>query len=604
MANIRKSIALTLIVFIILIGIATNVNAASYLISMSKTTISNVLDQKYTGAYIKPNVVVRYNGNILTKNIDYTLSYSNNRNVGTATIRITGKGNYIGTRTVNFKIVRSSTIPSYSQTVAMSKVSVDSISSQSYTGGYITPSVTVRYNGEILKQGTDYTLSYSNNRNVGTATIKITGKGDFTGTKTVSFRIVSSSYSKISISNATVSTITNQPYTGGYIRPNITVRYNGVILDEGTDYTLSYSNNRNVGTATIKITGKGNFTGTRTVNFRIVSNSYNNYYPSYNNISISNATVSSILNQKYTGGYITPSVTVRYNGEILEEGEDYTLSYSNNKSVGTAKVRITGIGNFTGTKTVTFLIVRNNSYNTATRSLNAVTSERIEDQYYTGCYIEPNVVLRYYGERLIEGVDYTVTYSNNKNIGCGKIYIVGIGDYSGTRTIYFNIKGNYISISNATVSTILNQPYTGYAIRPSITVRYNGGRLEEGIDYTLSYSNNKNVGTATIKITGKGNFRGTKTVTFKIVDSDYSYSSNSRISLSNASVSKVLNQMYTGSYIRPNVVLRYNGYKLEQGTDYTVSYSNNRNVGTATIKITGIGRYKGTKTVTFKIVRR
>ena len=118
-------------------------------------------------------------------------------------------------------------------------------------------------------------------------------------------------------------------------------------------------------------------------------------------------------------------------------------------------------------------------------------------------------------------------------------------------------------------------------------MKYNGEILQKGVDYTVSYSNNRNVGTATVRITGKGNYTGTITKTFKIVDNgDYDYNYNNRISITRATVSNILNQEYTGSYITPSLTIRYNGELLRKGTDYTVSYSNNINVGTATVKIT------------------
>lgn len=487
--------------------------------------------------------------------------------------------------------------------ISMSRTTISNIVNQKYTGKYIEPDVIVRYNGEKLKEGTDYTVSYSNNKNAGTATAKVTGKGNFSGSKKVYFKIVGTTTSSIvTMSKVTVKSIPNQKYTGKYIEPDVTVTYNGEELNEGTDYTVSYSNNKKVGYAQVKVTGKGIYSGSKTVSFRIVSNESSSYYD--DDISISKTTVSTILNQAYTGKYIEPDVTVRYDGEKLEEGTDYTLSYSNNKNVGTAKVTIKGKGNFYGSKTVTFKIVKssNSSSVSGSISMNRVTLQRVEDQVYTGKYIKPEVVLTYDGEELDEGTDYTVTYSDNKNVGYGKIYIKGKGDFSGSKTVYFKIEGKNISISKTTVSTVLNQKYTGSYIKPSVVVRYDGEKLEEGTDYTLSYSNNKNVGTARITIKGKGNYTGSKTVTFKIVGTNNDY--DDEISISEVSVSRVLNRLYTGSYIKPSVVIRYKGEKLKEGTDYTLSYSNNKNVGTAKITIKGKGNFSGTKTVTFKILER
>ncbi len=142
------------------------------------------------------------------------------------------------------------------------------------TGKAIEPQPTVICDSKTLKQGTDYTVSYENNVNPGTARVYVTGKGNYSGTKSVSFTIEQgSSTQKVDISNATIDAIANQTYTGSAIKPKVTVRYNGKTLAEGTDYTCSYSNNTNVGTARVTVTGIGNYTGTKTASFAIVSNS-------------------------------------------------------------------------------------------------------------------------------------------------------------------------------------------------------------------------------------------------------------------------------------------------------------------------------------------
>ena len=117
-----------------------------------------------------------------------------------------------------------------------------------------------------LRNGTDYTLSYKGNVSVGTATIAIAGKGDYMGTKNVTFRIVPAS-----IASATIGAIADQTHTGAAITPAPAVKVGSVTLKSGTDYTLGYKNNVNVGTATITVTGKGNYTGSKDVTFKIVS---------------------------------------------------------------------------------------------------------------------------------------------------------------------------------------------------------------------------------------------------------------------------------------------------------------------------------------------
>ena len=165
--------------------------------------------------------------------------------------------------TVCKKVLETAEIPALSR-ISISKASVTlSTSTYAYDGKAKTPSVTVKVNGKTLKKDTDYTVSYSNNTKVGTATVKITGKGNYTGS-------VSKTYSiKNNFKKATVSGISTKAFTGKNITQNITVKYNGKTLKKGTDYTVSYSSNKNIGTATVKIAGKGSYTGTITKTFKI-----------------------------------------------------------------------------------------------------------------------------------------------------------------------------------------------------------------------------------------------------------------------------------------------------------------------------------------------
>ena len=165
--------------------------------------------------------------------------------------------------TVCKKVLETAEIPALSR-ISISKASVTlSTSIYAYDGKAKKPGVTVKLNGKTLKNGTDYTVSYSNNTKVGTAKVTIKGKGNYTGS-------VSKTYSiKNNFKKATISGISNKSYTGKNITQSITVKYNGKTLKKGTDYTVSYSSNKNIGTATVKITGKGSYTGTITKTFKI-----------------------------------------------------------------------------------------------------------------------------------------------------------------------------------------------------------------------------------------------------------------------------------------------------------------------------------------------
>lgn len=145
----------------------------------------------YDGSAKKPGVTVTDANGAKIASSNYSVAYSNNVKKGTATVTVTFKGNYSGTVKKTFKINPA-------------KVSNVKLSSTSYTynGKTKTPSVTVKDSkGRKLKNGTDYTVKYSSGRkNVGRYAVKVTFKGNYTGSKTVYYYIVpkSTSISKVS----------------------------------------------------------------------------------------------------------------------------------------------------------------------------------------------------------------------------------------------------------------------------------------------------------------------------------------------------------------------------------------------------------------------
>ena len=294
--------------------------------------------------------------------------------------------------------------------------------------------------------------------------------------------------------------------------------------------------------------------------------------------------ISDISDQTYTGSLIVPNITVSCNDVELVKNTDYTVSYSNNKNVGTATISITGIGDYTGTITKNFNIVA--------RDISDTTIGSIPNQTYTGNLISALPVITYNGATLTKGTDYTITYSNNVNVGTGTVTITGKGNFKGTTSKTFSISAR--AMSDTSVANVSSQTYTGNGISPLPTITYNNKTLKKDTDYTLSYSNNINAGTATITITGKGNFTGTTSKTFSI----------SARAMSDTSVANISSQTYTGNVISPLPTITYNNKTLKKDTDYTLSYSDNINVGTATITITGKGNFTGTTSKTFSISAR
>lgn len=210
----------------------------------------------YSAEAKKPKVTVYDSDGYVVDASNYSVTYSNNIQAGTATITVTAKGDYKGTLTKNYNIAKRDISP-FSVTL--------SATSYQYTGAARKPSITVKNGTRTLKSGTDYTVSYSNNIKAGTATAKITGKGNYTGTITKTYTIRPRNISANTVSGLKTSYI----YTGKSITPSPTMTYGTTKLVKNTDYTISYKNNKEIGTATITIKGKGNYSGTVTKTFKI-----------------------------------------------------------------------------------------------------------------------------------------------------------------------------------------------------------------------------------------------------------------------------------------------------------------------------------------------
>lgn len=134
-----------------------------------------------------------------------------------------------------------------------------------YEGKAIKGNETVKDGKEVLDSGKDYKASYQNNKNLGKATITIKGIGNYKGTKKVSYTIV-----KRSVRSVTCHYKKTRSYTGRWVKPNVTLKVGKVKLKKNRDYTLVYRNNLQIGKASVVIRGMGNFTGKKTVTFKIV----------------------------------------------------------------------------------------------------------------------------------------------------------------------------------------------------------------------------------------------------------------------------------------------------------------------------------------------
>lgn len=290
-----------------------------------------VPQQQYTGQPLTPAPEVTLGDQKLKKDVDYSVSYSNNTKAGTATVTVTGINQYTGVAKGTFEIVGKPSISKQS-------VNVPSPAKLTYSGS----------NQTAISSNEIYTVKNGAATNAGTykATLSLKDKTRYQWASTGKSDDVEVNWSisAASISSAKVSAA-KQTFNGQALSPSVTVKLGDRTLKSGTDYAVTYSDNQHTGTAKVTVTGKGNYAGTASGTFTISP------------ANISEASIS-VAAQNYTGSQLTPVPTVTLDGKSLESGTDFTTSYGNNIKVGTANITVTGKGDYTGSATSTFKITR------------------------------------------------------------------------------------------------------------------------------------------------------------------------------------------------------------------------------------------------------
>ena len=415
-----------------------NITSGTNVIDLSTATVELSYSESsfsYSGKQIKPTVTsVKINGS--AKNIsDFNITYGENVNAGNGAIYLNGKNDelYTGTATITFTIGQRD----------ISNATVSDIPAYAYTGSPIQPTFTVTDGNPNIITTNDYSVSYSNNTDPGEATITLTGKNNYKGTKLASFTITSQSEGT-DLSTATVELSYSESsfsYIGKQIKPTVTsITVNGATKNV-SDFNLTYGDNINAGNGTIFISGKNGdlYSGTATVSFVI--------YPRH----INTVTVSSIPTQEYTGSPIEPTFTVTDGNPSIITTNDYTISYSNNIEPGEATITLTGKNNYKATKKVTFTI----SQTIIVIDPNDVVVTGVPETVLEGQ--DPDISkisVSYKEERLIRNLDYEISVNKpNKTIT-----ITFIGKYSGQITYnYTEVHVEKIAFADATVKTLCVQ---------------------------------------------------------------------------------------------------------------------------------------------------
>lgn len=309
--------------------------------NLADATVSGVVDKVYNGSALTQNLTVskRFDGKDyqLSEDDHYTLTYASNTNAGTAKISVKGvdkqgAGRTWGSTQVAFTIDKIN----LSDAVVTAQDMV-------YNGQRCMPGATVTLAGKKLPSSA-YAVSYTDNVNAGVANVIITGRGNYKGATSGHFNVLPADLSTATVTPEYSSTT----YTGEELEPAVTVTLNGATIPD-SEYTVSYTNNREIGTATVKVTGTHNYTGEAQGTFAIEEKVDLR-------IDISGGSVDRIPDQYYCERELKPQLTVRVNGRTLIAGTDYTAAYTDSTNAGTAHVTVTGMGNYKGSLSASFVI--------------------------------------------------------------------------------------------------------------------------------------------------------------------------------------------------------------------------------------------------------
>ncbi len=544
----------------------------------------------------------------LVEGKDYRLEYSDNTKIGTAKVKVIGLGDYEGyEKILSFEIKAphgwNGFQVNYNGDVYKDG---DDLGSFDWTGNDVEPKfeVTCNHCGDTLVNGTDYYLEYSNDhRNPGKVTVKVVGFGDYKGwTQSFTYTIKNKTFSYSGYENG--SHLGTVEYTGKEATYTIS-EYdlkdaNGESLTEGTDYKVTYSNNIDPGTANIKITGLGDYEGCN-LNFTYT---IDHAYFMYNGYGVNNdgADLGPVA---YTGKATEYEISDVYDNNDwnnkLIEGKDYKLVYSDNTKPGTAKVEIIGLGIYTGCDlTFTYTIVDHDGESGFHNNLYTDGAD-MGSYAYTGEEVKPSIGLMYsnYNQTfLIEGVDYKVEYSNNINPGTATAKVIGIGRYAGHEMSFtYTIKNkSFAAKDHKDGENLGTLKWTGKAQTMKLGDMIDpidGHVLKEGTDYKIVYSDNVDAGTAKAEVIGSGYYEGSSLTFYYTIEKQHGW--NGFYSKGHKDGESLGTFKWTGNtvLIDPDMRCSHCDKELQENVDYKIEYSNNIDPGVASMKIIGMGDYKG-----------
>lgn len=328
-------------------------------------------------------------------------------------------------------------------------------------------------------------------------------------------------------------------YTGSAIRPEPRVYYDdddSKLLKKDQDYTLTYYNNVDAGDAYVTITGKGSYSGSDSIrkDYKILPRNLGSPGPYANEFRADDIRV------PYSGQARVPDPVVLRDGKKLIGGTDYTIQIKdpNGQTVtsclesGTYIVTITGTGNYTGSRTLHYVIEER----IRTSILKAKIT--VKNKAWDGTASEPVVSVAMGRAQLVRNTDYVLIWPGQNDpvdpvdtdamtdTGTVTIKIRGINAYEGEVSKTYKITGTALN-ARWIKGLAASYPYRGQAYYPlgepdsnsdhgNCEITSPNGTLVKGRDYTVQYSNNINAGTAVMTVTGRGGYSGTVTKKFTI----------------------------------------------------------------------------------------
>ena len=586
--------------------------------------------ESYRAEQIRPHVTVVYEGEELIEGTDYRLEYGENTAVGMGAVTIIGKGTYAGKITKNF-VISARDIASV-QSEAIADVTFDNTAK--------TPVPVLKNGDETLQKDTDFYCYYNSNKEPGQAEIIVVGRGNYSESRQLYFKIIGdlsdSTYTVASVNKKITLNNENTVTPSSFTNDDIDITFNGKKMTLGTDYdvkSVEYPATGKQGNVTLE--GKGFYKNEVTIPF-----------------TAKNASQKLTVGSDIVDGITVGDLTAEDNVYSLIVEKSYTITNNTNYILtlhGTTDITIAAHS------TYTFTVEDEVDYTLAVHEhpYEASVADN-KDKLVIGCagndldvltLAEINTDATYiFGNGITPGVTLTEQYGKNASTTSVKVYntsdqeitsatltagTVPVGTYKVVAVVTYNgatytLEKQFEIVARPynTTEYSITPPmltFNGAAQTPTFTITRSGIVLVENTDYVLGWSDNDvfkefdnehtfaqvDADTYTVAVKFIGNYTGQTTAEWTIDRLDISEDSENAASKLN--VSEISAVTYNRSAQTPEPTLTVGNATLVKGTDYTLSYVNNTNAGTANITISPVdsSNYRFTAfTKDFTILRK